>query len=59
MKVKKIQLKAYLEGIEIPITSINIKEQVGAAPVCVINLPAHYNFTAILPKTLAPTTIGT
>jgi len=53
MKTQSVDLKLYLEGVPIDFISINIKEQVGSAPVAVINVPPKHEMSRLLPKTLA------
>jgi len=53
MKTKSVDLKLYLEGVPINFTSIDIKEQVGSAPIAVINVPPKHEMSRLLPKTLA------
>jgi hypothetical protein len=53
MKTQSVELKLYLEGVLINFISINIQENVGAAPVAVINLPPKLGASRLMAKTLA------
>ncbi|MEE9410495.1 MAG: hypothetical protein V3V41_06175, partial [Candidatus Heimdallarchaeota archaeon] len=53
MKTQSVDLKLYLEGVPINFTSINIKENLGSAPVATINIPPKAEFSRLMAKTLA------
>ncbi len=52
MKTQSVELKLYLEGVPVNFISINIQENLGSAPIAVINLPPKAEFSRLMPKTL-------
>jgi hypothetical protein len=49
---KAIQLKLFLEGLEIPLHSLQLVEEVGSVPRCIIQLPLDDTVLDIEPRTL-------
>lgn len=53
MKTQSVELKLYLEGVPVNFISINIQENLGSAPVAVVNLPPKPETSRLMAKTLA------
>lgn len=53
MKTHAVEVKLYLEGIPVDLISVDIQENLGSAPVAVVNLPPDPEMSRLLPKTIA------
>ena len=51
-QAKKVEIKVYLEGVEFPVTSVQLMEQVGAIPRCSIQVPIGEKVLDLDPNTL-------
>ena len=49
---KIIEIECLIEGLKVPISSFEIREEIGTPPSCTLGFPAHSGALRILPGTL-------